>query len=209
MLANRHPAYVEYDTASAKYSLNDEQALCLADPNSPVDLPGAYSIVQDCTHQRAGRENFRQRQGHGMGEHHPCLFHGTERFFRAGYTPTCCLLVPPWRCGAKTDRARGLRTSAAVTVRARSSWKGIPRFAVRRHYYHDASIETARRRARGRGEQCQIRDGRRNVLRERELTSSPSSTACMTWRSCRRRPSRPPALSGWELHDCRAIAGDR
>jgi hypothetical protein len=30
-------------------------------------------------------ENFRTGQGMEWGEHHQCLFHGTERFFRAGY----------------------------------------------------------------------------------------------------------------------------
>src|SRR5262245_51416661 len=42
--------YVEFDAASGKYSLNPEQAVCLADPNGPVDLPGAYHIVQDLFH---------------------------------------------------------------------------------------------------------------------------------------------------------------
>jgi len=78
--------YTEYDAASGKYSMSEEQALCLANPNGPVDLPGAYAIVQDLFHikQRAV-ENFRTGKGMEWGEHHPCLFHGTERFFRAGY----------------------------------------------------------------------------------------------------------------------------
>ena len=39
--------YLEYDRASGRFSLSEEQALCLADPDGPVDLPGAYSIVED------------------------------------------------------------------------------------------------------------------------------------------------------------------
>ena len=35
--------YVEYDAENDQYYLNEEQALCLADPNGPVDLPGARS----------------------------------------------------------------------------------------------------------------------------------------------------------------------
>src|SRR6185312_6467324 len=78
--------YVEYDGAEDTYYLNDEQALCLADPDGPVDLPGAYNIVQDLFHVRARAvENFRSGRGMEWGEHHPCLFAGTERFFRAGY----------------------------------------------------------------------------------------------------------------------------
>ena len=33
--------YVEFDPVADKYYLNAEQALCLADPAGPVDLPGA------------------------------------------------------------------------------------------------------------------------------------------------------------------------
>src|SRR6185295_12182934 len=32
--------YVQYDPALDLWSLSEEQALCLADPNGPVDLPG-------------------------------------------------------------------------------------------------------------------------------------------------------------------------
>ena len=32
--------YVQYDAGSGLFSLNEEQKLCLADPNGPVDLPG-------------------------------------------------------------------------------------------------------------------------------------------------------------------------
>ena len=42
--------YVEYDSGSGKYSLSPEQALCLADPNGPVDLPGAYFLVEALFH---------------------------------------------------------------------------------------------------------------------------------------------------------------
>src|ERR1700742_4499243 len=31
--------YVQFDPASGKYSMSEEQALCLANPNGPVDLP--------------------------------------------------------------------------------------------------------------------------------------------------------------------------
>ncbi len=78
--------YVNYDPASGRYTLSEEQALCLADPAGPVDLPGAYNIVEDTFHMLDRTlENFRSGEGMEWGEHHACLFHGTERFFRAGY----------------------------------------------------------------------------------------------------------------------------
>ena len=86
--------YVDYDAAGDRYSLNAEQALCLADPNGPVDLPGAYSIVEDLFYvKERAVQNFRTGKGMEWGEHHACLFHGTERFFRAGYNAN---LVTHW-----------------------------------------------------------------------------------------------------------------
>lgn len=42
--------YVQYDSARGQWSLSAEQALCLADPNGPVDMPGAYNIVEATFH---------------------------------------------------------------------------------------------------------------------------------------------------------------
>lgn len=143
--------YVEYDSKTAKYSLNEEQALCLADPHGPVDLPGAYSIVQDLFHikQRA-LDNFRTGKGMEWGEHHPCLFHGTERFFRAGYNAN---LLASWlpaldgvvqrltSGGRAADVGCGHGASTILMAQAfpNSEFVGID--------YHPASIETARGRA--------------------------------------------------------------
>jgi hypothetical protein len=78
--------YAQYHAASGEYALSEEQALCLANPDGPIDLAGAYSIVEDLFHikQRA-LDNVRSGKGMEWGEHHSCLFHGPERFFRAGY----------------------------------------------------------------------------------------------------------------------------
>jgi SAM-dependent methyltransferase len=143
--------YAEYDAASGKYSLSAEQALCLADPNGPVDLPGAYAIVQDLFHVRQrALENFRTGAGMEWGEHHPCLFHGTERFFRAGYNanllgawlPALDGVVAKLQRGAKAaDVGCGHGASTVLMAKAfpASEFIGID--------YHEASIETARERA--------------------------------------------------------------
>jgi 2-polyprenyl-3-methyl-5-hydroxy-6-metoxy-1,4-benzoquinol methylase len=143
--------YVDYEGASGKYVLNDEQALCLADPHGPVDLPGAYSIVQDLYHirQRA-LENFRSGMGMEWGEHHPCLFHGTERFFRAGYNanllsawlPALDGVVPKLTQGARTldvGCGHGASTILMASAFPKSEFLGVD--------YHAGSIETARGRA--------------------------------------------------------------
>jgi SAM-dependent methyltransferase len=143
--------YVDYDAASDTYYLNDEQALCLANPNGPTDLPGAYAIVQDLFHVRQRAvENFRSGAGMEWGEHHPCLFDGTERFFRAGYhanllsswLPALDGVVDKLIAGARVaDVGCGHGASTILMAHAfpKSEFVGID--------YHDASIATARERA--------------------------------------------------------------
>jgi SAM-dependent methyltransferase len=143
--------YVEFDAASGKYSLNAEQALCLADPKGPVDLPGAYHIVQDLFHvKERALQNFRTGAGMEWGEHHPCLFRGTERFFRAGYNanllgswlPALDGVVAKLEKGAKAaDVGCGHGASTILMAKAfpKSEFIGID--------YHAPSIETARQRA--------------------------------------------------------------
>lgn len=143
--------YIEYDSGSDKFYLSEEQALCLASPNGPMDLPGGYSIVEDLfqVKQRAV-ENFRSGAGMEWGEHHPCLFRGTERFFRAGYNAS---LVSDWlpaldgvveklNAGgrvADVGCGHGVSTILMAQTFPASQFVGID--------YHDASIKTAREHA--------------------------------------------------------------
>jgi SAM-dependent methyltransferase len=143
--------YVEYEPATQRYFLNDEQRACLADPNGPIDLPGAYEIVRDLFHVRdQALENFRTGKGMEWGEHHACLFHGTERFFRAGYNmnligswlPAFGGLVERLKAGARAaDIGCGHGASTILMAKSfpNSEFIGID--------YHAPSIDTARRRA--------------------------------------------------------------
>ena len=38
--------YVDYDPATGRYSMSEEQQLCLADPNGPVDITGTQIIEE-------------------------------------------------------------------------------------------------------------------------------------------------------------------
>jgi len=126
--------YVEYDSGSGKYSLSPEQALCLADPNGPVDLPGAYYLVEALFHA-LGRteENFRTGKGMEWGEHHPCLFHGTERFFRAGYNANLLTSWLPALDGvvAKLERGGHAADVAADTAPVPPYGQGVSQIALR------------------------------------------------------------------------------
>ncbi len=116
-----------------------------------MDLPGGYSVVEDVFHvkQRAV-ENFRTGAGMEWGEHHPCLFQGTERFFRAGYNanllsswlPALDGAVEKLEAGgrvADVGCGHGVTTILMAQAFPKSEFVGID--------YHDASIETAREHA--------------------------------------------------------------
>ena len=147
--------YVSFDAASNKWSLSPEQAACLADPNGPVDMPGAYNIVE-ATFHALGRtlENFKSGKGMEWGEHHPCLFHGTERFFRAGYNanlisswlPALEGVVEKLKAGAKVADI-GCGHGASTVLMA----KTYPKSTFIGYDYHPDSIRTARERASAAG----------------------------------------------------------
>jgi len=143
--------YVEYDPGSGKYSLNPEQALCLADPNGPVDLPGAYFVVEALFHAlERTAENFRTGKGMEWGEHHPCLFHGTERFFRAGYNANLLSSWLPALDGVVAKLERGARAADVGCGHGASTIlmaKAFPKAHFVGYDYHGPSIEMARKRA--------------------------------------------------------------
>jgi 2-polyprenyl-3-methyl-5-hydroxy-6-metoxy-1,4-benzoquinol methylase len=147
--------YVEYDATSQRFSLTPEQALCLADPNGPADVPGAYAIVRDLFYVRdRALENFRTGQGMEWGEHHACLFHGTERFFRASYNSNLLGSWLPALDGAVDKLQRGGRVAdvgcghgASTILMAQS----FPKSTFVGIDYHESSIATAQQRAREAG----------------------------------------------------------
>ena len=147
--------YVDYDESTGQYSLSEEQALCLANPNGPVDLPGAALLVQDLFHVRErALENFRTGKGMEWGEHHPCLFHGTERFFRAGYNANLLGSWIPALDGVQAKLVRGAKVADVGCGRGASTilmGKAFPNSEFVGYDYHGASIETARERAREAG----------------------------------------------------------
>jgi SAM-dependent methyltransferase len=143
--------YVEHDAATDRYFLSPEQALCLADPKGPVDLPGAYLLVQDLFHVREQAvQNFRTGKGMEWGEHHRCLFHGTERFFRAGYNAHLIHEWLPALTGVTAKLQAGGRAADVGCGHGASTIllaKTYPQSQFIGYDYHAPSIETARQRA--------------------------------------------------------------
>ena len=143
--------YILYDPATGTYELPAEHAFALADENSPVFLGGAFDLMAACWDSEDRILNaFRTGEGVGWHEHHPRLFAGTERFFRPGYQANLTAAWIPSLEGVEqklqdgasvADVGCGHGASAIIMAEAypNSRFVGFD--------YHDASIDTARKRA--------------------------------------------------------------
>jgi 2-polyprenyl-3-methyl-5-hydroxy-6-metoxy-1,4-benzoquinol methylase len=86
--------YVEYEAATGTFRLPPEQAMALADEDSPAFIPGAFQLAAAALKDEPHiAERFRSGEGFGWHEHDHELFAGTERFFRPGYLAN---LVESW-----------------------------------------------------------------------------------------------------------------
>ena len=143
--------YVTYDATLRTYELPPEQALALADEDSPAFLPGGFTgIVAAYIDADTFVDAFRTGRGVGWHEHDGRLFLGTERLFRPGYKG---YLVSEWIPGLDgvDDRLRAGASAADVGCGHGASTilmaQAYPSSRFVGYDYHDASIVTARRRA--------------------------------------------------------------
>jgi SAM-dependent methyltransferase len=82
--ANAASGYVEHQ--DGHFRLPEEHALALAVEDSPVYIAGGASLVASLFHDKDKLvAALRGDGGLAWGDHHPCMFSGTERFFRPGY----------------------------------------------------------------------------------------------------------------------------
>ncbi|MDN5918356.1 MAG: methyltransferase domain-containing protein [Pseudonocardia sp.] len=143
--------YVGYDPATDEFSMTEEQAFCLADPDGPVYLPGAFVLALGALHAEPQiTEAFRTGDGLGWHAHHEDVFLGCEAFFRPGYVANLTTSWIPALDGVEaklTDGAKiadigcGLGASSVILA------GHYPRSTVAGSDYHDGSIELARKRA--------------------------------------------------------------
>jgi SAM-dependent methyltransferase len=143
--------YVAYDPDTERYELPAEQAMVLADEDSPAFMLGGFQIASAVLADEPKlSEAFRTGEGVGWHEHDHRLFGGTERFFRPGYR---AYLAQAWipalegvdeklRAGAKVaDVGCGHGASTIIMAQAypESTFVGFD--------YHEGSVESAREAA--------------------------------------------------------------
>ena len=147
--------YVNYDAATKAFTLPDEQAMAMADEDSPCYMHGGYEVILSLFRDLDKIESvFKTGKGLEWGEHDHCLFSGTARFFRPSYIGN---LVSNWipaldgmheklQAGAKVaDVGCGYGHSTMLMAGAypKSSFTGFD--------YHAPSVESANRIAKQNG----------------------------------------------------------
>jgi 2-polyprenyl-3-methyl-5-hydroxy-6-metoxy-1,4-benzoquinol methylase len=147
--------YAQYDAQTGRYSLSPEQAVALTDEHSPFYVGGGFFVIKAMTGAVSRIEDhFRNGGGMLWGEHDPDLFVGTERFFRPGYAahliaswiPSLTGIEEKLKAGGKVaDIGCGHGSSTIIMAQAypNSRFWGFDN--------HEASINTARERAKAAG----------------------------------------------------------
>jgi len=155
LCAQAASGFVEYDAATDRFSMPEEQAAALAADGGPFYFMGAVEVcVAMMKAEPQMVEAFRTGKGVGWHEHDACLFRGTERFFRPGYMRH---LLTEWipalegvqaklEAGAKVaDVGCGHGSSTILMAQA------FPKSHFHGFDYHAPSIEKARAAAAAAG----------------------------------------------------------
>jgi ubiquinone/menaquinone biosynthesis C-methylase UbiE len=142
--------YVTYDPATGEFSLTEEQAFCLADPNGP-NVPAAFLTALGYLRAEPQiAEAFRTGAGVAWHEHHEDVHVGVDAFYRPGYVAA---LVPEWipaldgveakliAGGRVADVGCGLGSSSVLLAQA------YPKATIVGSDYHAESIELARKKS--------------------------------------------------------------
>jgi 2-polyprenyl-3-methyl-5-hydroxy-6-metoxy-1,4-benzoquinol methylase len=153
--AQASAGYVTYDPKTEKYTLPPEQAAALADETSPAFFPGLFEVAAACwAATDKMTERFRTGGGIEWGHQHPCLFQGTERFFRSSYIGNLVQSWLPSLEGVVAKLERGARVAdvgCGVGASTILMAKAFPKSQFFGFDYHEGSIELARKRAAAAG----------------------------------------------------------
>jgi SAM-dependent methyltransferase len=155
LAAQAAAGYVQYLAANGTFAMTPEQATALANDSSPAFVGGAFEILsamfQDEPKVTAA---FKTGKGVGWHEHCPCLFSGTERFFRPGYAANLVQNWLPALEGVVAKLERGAKVAdvgcghgASTVVMA----KAYPKSKFFGYDYHGPSVEHARQSAKDAG----------------------------------------------------------
>lgn len=142
--------YVEL--VDGKFRLPEEHALALADEDSPVFIAGgAITLASMFLDKDKVVAAMRGNGAIAWGDHHPCMYRGTERFLRPGYRANLVSSWLPALDGVVAKLERGAKVAdvgcghGASTVLIAEAY---PKSRVEGIDYHAESIATAKQRAK-------------------------------------------------------------
>ena len=143
---------IAYDPEADRYSIGPEAAMALADDTSPAfTARGMNTLGAMFKDFEKVRDAFKGDGGLSWGEHHQCLFKGTEWFFRTGYRAHLPGVWIPALEGVEAKLQAGARVAdvgcghgASVVVMA----DAYPKSRFWGFDFHEPSIRTARERGR-------------------------------------------------------------
>jgi SAM-dependent methyltransferase len=155
LAAQAASGYIGYDEGTRRFRMSPEQALLFADENGPLYMAGGFFAAASVVHDEARlADAFRSGRGIPWGEHHQCLFCGTEKFFRPSYASN---LLSSWIPSLEGMHAR---LQAGGAVADLGCGHGCSTLLMARAYpasrfvgfdYHPPSIEHARAAAAEQG----------------------------------------------------------
>jgi SAM-dependent methyltransferase len=94
LAAQAASGYIEYDADEHKFFMTPEQTAVFGDSSSPVFMTGAFYAITSLYHDEPKMlDAFKTGEGISWGEHHTCLFCGTEKFFSPSYSGN---LISSW-----------------------------------------------------------------------------------------------------------------
>ena len=141
---------VQWDETTDRYAIGPEATMALADDESPAFVARAMNAIGSIfIDMPKVAEAFRGNGALSWGSHHPCLFSGTEWFFRTGYRAE----LPNWIAtldgvaekldagGSVADVGCGQGASCVVLAQA------FPEARITGFDFHGPSISTAQERA--------------------------------------------------------------
>lgn len=143
--------YVDFHAVSDTYELSPEQALVLADEDSPLFIPHAWQVPASMWFdEEKTLEAFRTGQGVAWGEHDARLQCGVAAFYRNGYRASLVTQWLPALDGIVEQLEEGIAVADVGCGHGHSTVlmaKAFPRSRFHGFDAHPASIDEARRNA--------------------------------------------------------------
>ena len=148
LAAQAAAGYGEYSRTTRRFSMTPEQAMALADENSPVYVAAAFDVIKSgYIDEPKVTAAFKTGRGVGWHERHDCLFRGVERFFRSGYQAHLVQEWIPALDGVAVKLERGAKVADVGCGHGASTVlmaKAFPNSRFVGYDYHAESIARAR-----------------------------------------------------------------